>query len=92
MIFLFTPPFFKSHNPHNRWQYVLTQSVLLAAHAGVPSETINGIGLWYTLSRVAFGLAYVFIESEPLSFLRSVFWWSGNASCITALVLASKKL
>lgn len=66
--------------------------VLLAVTAGVPSETINGIGLWYTASRVAFGLAYAFIESGPSSYLRSVFWWSGNVSCITALVLASKKL
>lgn len=66
--------------------------VLLAVTAGVPAETINGIGLWYTTSRVAFALAYAFIESGPLSYIRSVFWWSGNISCITALVLASKKL
>lgn len=66
--------------------------VLLAVQAGVPSETINGIGVWYTVSRVAFGVAYAYIESEPWSFLRSVFWFSGNAACITALVLAGKKL
>lgn len=66
--------------------------VLLAVTTGVPAETINGIGLWYTASRVAFALAYAYIESGPLSYIRSLFWWSGNASCITALVLASKKL
>jgi len=67
-------------------------TVLLAVQAGVPSDTINTIGVWYTLSRVAFGLAYVFIESEPLSFIRSLLWWSGNSACITALVLAGKRL
>lgn len=66
--------------------------VLLAVQAGVPNETINAIGVWYTLSRIAFGLAYVFIESEPLSFLRSLLWWSGKSACITALVLAGKRL
>ena len=69
-----------------------TLQVALAVTAGVPSETINGIGLWYTLSRVAYGFSYALIESEPWSFLRSLFWWSGNISCITALVLAGKRL
>lgn len=69
-----------------------TSKVALAVTASVPSETINGIGLWYTLSRVAYGFSYALIESEPWSFLRSLFWWSGNISCITALVLAGKKL
>lgn len=66
--------------------------ILLAVHAGVPSEIVNGIGVWYTLSRIAFGVAYILIESETGSFLRSAAWWSGNASCITALVLAGKRL
>ncbi|RJE21592.1 MAPEG family [Aspergillus sclerotialis] len=66
--------------------------ILLAVQAGVPGETINKIGAWYTVSRVVFGLAYIFIESEPLSFVRSVAYWSGNVSCISALVLAGKKL
>ncbi|PWY69730.1 hypothetical protein BO70DRAFT_365660 [Aspergillus heteromorphus CBS 117.55] len=67
-------------------------AVLVSLFAGLPSETINGIGLWYTVSRVAFGVAYVGIESEGWSFLRSLLWWSGNVSCITALVLGGKNL
>ncbi|PWY65008.1 hypothetical protein BO94DRAFT_629312 [Aspergillus sclerotioniger CBS 115572] len=67
-------------------------AILVALHTDLPNETINGIGAWYTLSRVAFGLAYVFIESEGWSFLRSVLWWSGNVSCITALVAGGKRL
>lgn len=60
--------------------------------AGVSSETINRIGVWYTLSRVAYSLCYSYIESPGLSYIRSVAWWSGNISCITGLVLAGKKL
>ncbi|PYH97302.1 hypothetical protein BO71DRAFT_396286 [Aspergillus ellipticus CBS 707.79] len=67
-------------------------AIVVALITGLPNETINGIGLWYTLSRVAFGLAYVGIESEAWSFLRSLLWWSGNISCITGLVLSGKRL
>ncbi|OQD80103.1 hypothetical protein PENANT_c039G11608 [Penicillium antarcticum] len=67
-------------------------AMLLSLHAGLPNETINGIGLWYTVSRVAYSFAYSYIESPALSYLRSVTWWSGNISCLTALVLAGQKL
>ncbi|KAJ5131659.1 hypothetical protein N7448_005817 [Penicillium atrosanguineum] len=67
-------------------------AMLLSVVAGVPHETINTIGVWYTLSRVAYSLCYSHIESRSLSYLRSVTWWSGNISCITGLVLAGKKL
>ncbi|KAJ5533697.1 hypothetical protein N7494_010249 [Penicillium frequentans] len=67
-------------------------AILTAAYAGVPSETINTIGVWYTLSRIAYSLCYTYIEKKSLSCLRSVTWWSGNISCITGLVLAAKKL
>lgn len=66
--------------------------MILAVVAGVPNEQINTIGAWYTLSRVAFSLLYWYIDSPALSYLRSVAWWSGNISCITALVQAGKKL
>lgn len=71
---------------------MLIESVLLSVVAGVPHETINTIGAWYTLSRVAYSLCYSHIESAGPSYLRSVAWWSGNISCITALVMAGKKL
>ncbi|KAF9889520.1 hypothetical protein FE257_007230 [Aspergillus nanangensis] len=67
-------------------------SVLLAIYTGVPNETINAFGLWYTTSRVAHAVTYRYIESHALSFLRSIAWWSANASCITIAVLAGKKL
>ncbi|KAJ5937037.1 hypothetical protein N7466_003487 [Penicillium verhagenii] len=67
-------------------------AILTALYAGLPAETINKIGVWYSLSRVAYSLCYTHIEDKSLSYLRSVTWWSGNISCITALVLAGKKL
>lgn len=67
-------------------------TVILAVVAGVPNEQINTIGVWYTASRVAFSLLYSYIETPALSYLRSTAWWSGNISCIIALVQAGKKL
>ena len=76
----------------NRYGRVLIESVLLSVVAGVPHKTINTIGVWYTVSRVAYSLCYSYIESLGPSYLRSVAWWSGNISCITGLVLAGKRL
>jgi len=66
--------------------------VLFATVAGVSSATVNAICVWYTLSRLAYGAAYILIESEELSIVRSMVWWSCNASCITGLVLAARAL
>ena len=66
--------------------------VLFASYAGVPNATINGIGLWYTVSRLVYGAAYIFIESEQLSIVRTAIWWSCNMSCITGLVMAGRAL
>ncbi len=77
------------------WKFFSTLtkcSVLFATFGGVPNTTINGICVWYTLSRLAYGAAYVLIESERLSIVRSAIWWSCNASCITALILAGRAL
>ncbi|KAE8415395.1 hypothetical protein BDV36DRAFT_285413 [Aspergillus pseudocaelatus] len=67
-------------------------AILVALHAGVSNDIINRIGLWYTVSRLAFGLCYKHIESLKLSFVRSFFWWSGNICCFTGFWFASKKL
>ncbi|KAB8205658.1 hypothetical protein BDV34DRAFT_212995 [Aspergillus parasiticus] len=67
-------------------------AILVALHAGVSNDIINRIGLWYAVSRLAFGFCYKYIESLKLSFVRSFFWWSGNICCFTAFWFASKKL
>ncbi|KAI2694952.1 hypothetical protein CBS147332_9501 [Penicillium roqueforti] len=67
-------------------------AMVVSLYAGLPNETINTVGAWYSVSRVAYHLFYCNIESYSLSFLRSAAWWSGNSSCLYALVQASKKL
>lgn len=84
-IFLFTLIF--SHLDHQS-----NQTVLLGVFAGLPTETINGVGAWYSASRVLFTISYALTESEGLSFLRSAFWFSGNIGCIAALLEAAKTL
>ena len=74
------------------WRANGTPAVAFATYAVVPNTTINAICVWYTLSRLAYGAAYVLIESERLSIVRSAIWWSCNASCIMGLVLAARVL
>ncbi|KAJ5589569.1 hypothetical protein N7537_012247 [Penicillium hordei] len=71
---------------------LLVAAILVSLYAGLPNETINTVGVWYSVSRVAYHLFYLKIETHSLSFLRSAAWWSGNISCLYALVQASKKL
>ncbi|KGO67487.1 Glycoside hydrolase, family 28 [Penicillium italicum] len=67
-------------------------AILMSLYAGLPNETINTVGIWYSISRVAYHILYCNIETRSLSLLRSAAWWSGNISCLYALVQASKKL
>ena len=67
-------------------------SVSFATYASISSTTINTLCAWYTLSRLLYGAAYILIESERLSLLRTLIWWSCNASCITGIVLAARVL
>ncbi|KAJ5715658.1 Membrane-associated eicosanoid/glutathione metabolism (MAPEG) protein [Penicillium malachiteum] len=65
-------------------------SILSASFAGVPAETVNTIGIWYTVSRVAFSLCYSHIQTQSWSYLRSAAWWSSHICCATGLVLAAR--
>ncbi|KAJ5432392.1 uncharacterized protein N7458_011548 [Penicillium daleae] len=67
-------------------------ATLIAVYAGVPSETVNIFGVWYTVSRVALSHCYSYIETPSLSYLRSAAWWAGNISCVTGIIAAAKKL
>jgi uncharacterized MAPEG superfamily protein len=67
---------------------VYIAAILSAYLAGVSTATLNGLSLWFTLSRIVYGIAYINTESYKFSFIRSLCWWSGNFSCITGLVLA----
>ncbi|TVY56065.1 hypothetical protein LCER1_G003706 [Lachnellula cervina] len=65
---------------------------LLGLHAGVPTQTLNGLMAIYSLARIGFGISYIAIENEGKSWLRTLFWWTGNISCITTMVIAGKRL
>ncbi|KAJ6190062.1 hypothetical protein N7519_000083 [Penicillium mononematosum] len=79
-------------NAQEGYTLFVAATVLVSLYAGLPNETINTVGVWYSISRVAYHLLYCNVESHSLSFLRSAAWWSGNISCLYALVQASKKL
>jgi uncharacterized MAPEG superfamily protein len=65
---------------------------LITVYAGVPNETVNRFGICYTVSRIAFNICYSYIETQSLSYLRSMAWWSGNISCFTGLIAVARKL
>ncbi|KAH9214566.1 hypothetical protein DL95DRAFT_365715 [Leptodontidium sp. 2 PMI_412] len=71
---------------------VFVAGVLLALHAGVPTEKLNGLMAAYSVSRVGFGLAYILIENEHLALIRTVFWYAGNVACVAMMVLAGKRM
>ena len=66
--------------------------VVLGVVAGVDHGSMNGLMTLYTVARLAYAVAYVAIESERFSYLRSVLWWQGNLSCLMMLWLAGKRL
>jgi uncharacterized MAPEG superfamily protein len=65
-------------------------AIISAYLAGVPYATLNGLSVWYTASRVVHTFVYVLVETESWSYVRSLCWWSGNISCMTALGLAAR--
>lgn len=45
----------------------------------------------YTVARLAYAVAYIVVERERYSPIRSAFWWVGNVCCLKMLWLAAKK-
>ncbi|GAA94936.1 uncharacterized protein L969DRAFT_78391 [Mixia osmundae IAM 14324] len=58
--------------------------------AKLPSSTLNKLASAYVLTRVLYSFAYVTIESGPLSYIRTVLFFSGAGICITLFVKASE--
>ncbi|MBV1775157.1 MAPEG family protein [Burkholderiaceae bacterium DAT-1] len=58
--------------------------VLLAAHVGVPADTVNTLAIVFTVARVAYGLCYL----KDLAALRSIVWFVGLGSVIALFVKA----
>ena len=53
---------------------------------------LNGLMAVYTAARVCYSLAYLLIETERLSYVRSFMFWVGNLTCVRIMVLAGRKM
>jgi uncharacterized MAPEG superfamily protein len=71
---------------------LLVGAVGLATAAGVAPKAINRAGLFYSLARVAYGIFYVLVEDDTWALGRTIFWWTGNGSCLYLLWKAGKVL
>jgi uncharacterized MAPEG superfamily protein len=71
---------------------VFASAVLLATHAGVDKPKINGLMALYSLARLGYAAAYIFIEDDLWAHLRSTCWWFSNCCCISLFVLAGKRI
>ncbi|KAM0338648.1 hypothetical protein ACHAPQ_002179 [Fusarium lateritium] len=67
---------------------------LVAANfAGVPTPTINTLGLGYVASRVAYNVAYLWLQSDPaLSRVRSLVWVTSIGFIVSLWVKAGNKM
>jgi len=66
----------------------ITETVALATWAGVSNAVINQVCLAYTVSRLAYGYAYIKLTSDKDSRWRTLIWWCCNLSCFTGLIAA----
>ncbi|KAH7398023.1 hypothetical protein BKA64DRAFT_56058 [Cadophora sp. MPI-SDFR-AT-0126] len=71
---------------------VFVGGVLLALHAGVPTEKLNGLMVVYSVARIGYGLAYILIENEHLALIRTVFWYAANITCVIMMAMAGKRM
>ena len=60
--------------------------------AKLDAETINLVGLTYSILRIAYAQAYFYIEDYRWSFLRSILWHFSNFSCFYGIWSAGKAL
>lgn len=73
--------------------FPLFVAAMLWAHvSGVEVSVINNVGLAYTISRIVYAGAYIFITDAKLSLLRGVAWWTSNVICLRALWLGGKAM
>lgn len=71
---------------------VFAAATIIAVVAGVPNHVVNRQCLLYTVSSVAYGAAYVLIDSTPLSLLRTLAWYGGGLACFRLFWAAGKAL
>ncbi|WVR06825.1 hypothetical protein IAU60_003861 [Kwoniella sp. DSM 27419] len=65
---------------------------LAAANAAhVDSFSLHASSAVFLLSRAAYNFAYVLIEDEKLSFIRTIFYWTGVGSCFALFIQAANQ-
>lgn len=67
-------------------------AILWGSFAGLSPVELNASALAYTLVRLGYTAAYLGIQMEKLSSLRTVFWWTGNIICIRLWWIGTKAL
>jgi uncharacterized MAPEG superfamily protein len=60
--------------------------------AKLPASTVNKFGAAYTLLRVMYVAAYLGIEAENFSILRSLIWWASNIVCLRTLAICGRAI
>jgi uncharacterized MAPEG superfamily protein len=60
-------------------------AVLFALVAKLDNGTINTTCAVYTAARLAYGACYLLTETERMSWLRTLAWYSGTLSCLTLI-------
>lgn len=60
--------------------------------AKLNAETINMVGLTYSILRIGYVQAYFYFEDYRLSFIRSILWHFSNFSCFYGIWFAGKAL
>lgn len=72
----------------------LYASGLAAANfAGVPAPIVNALGFGYLASRVAYNIAYLWLQSDPkLARVRSLVWVTSIAFIVSLWVKAGNKM
>ncbi|KAF2217770.1 hypothetical protein CERZMDRAFT_92418 [Cercospora zeae-maydis SCOH1-5] len=71
---------------------VLVGALIFAHVAGLPTETINRTGAYYTLARLVYVASYVVVTDAKLALLRGVAWWVSNIICLRLVWLGGKAL
>ncbi|WVW84217.1 hypothetical protein I302_106247 [Kwoniella bestiolae CBS 10118] len=65
---------------------------LAAANAShVDSSSLHLYSAGFLLSRIAYNLAYIFIEDDTTAYIRSALYWGGVGSCMALYVKAALK-
>jgi len=67
---------------------LFASAIVMAMFAGVSADSVNSLGLLYSLLRIAYIVAYWKGSSLKISWFRSVVYWAGNISCLRLIWLA----